>query len=101
MGIPADNNRSKKLLPNRLKDEQAILKNLKIILLDEYSMLRWKDLFHIIKRLRLIKCTNLVFGGVCIVLLVDPSRLPLVWADFSRLNIYQVQILITIIDIIN
>ena len=47
VGIPVHNKKLHDLLWNKLKDEQARLKNLDIIFIDEYSMLRQKELFYI------------------------------------------------------
>ena len=56
--------------------------NLKVIFIDEFSMLRQKELFAVDKRLRQIKCQpDLLFGGVTVVLCGDPGQLPPVKAE--------------------
>ena len=81
MGLPVGDHKLKELSKNRLKDEQTRLKKLKVIFLDEYSMLRRKELFYISERLKQIKNNDLLFGGLCIVLVGDPAQLPPVQAD--------------------
>ena len=81
MGLPIGNAKYKKITHNRLKDEQTRLRELKIIFLDEYSMLRRKELYYISERLKQIKNNDLLFGGLCVVLVGDPAQLPPVQAD--------------------
>ena len=64
-----------------MKDEQARLKNLRIIFIDEYSMLRQKSLFCISEGLKKIKGNTLICGGLCVVLVGDPTHLPPVLAE--------------------
>ena len=47
MSIPTGSSRLKKLNGSVLKNQQAILKNLTCMFLDEYSMSRYKYLFYI------------------------------------------------------
>ena len=57
------------------------MEKLKVIFLDEYSMLRRKELFYMSERLKQIKVSELLFGGLCVVLVGDPAQLPPVQAD--------------------
>ena len=81
MSIPTGNIKINKLSLNRLRDEQARLQNLKIIFIDEYSMLRQKELFHILEILKQIKGNDLLFGGFCVALVGDPAQIPPVLAE--------------------
>ena len=81
MGTTVGNKKMHDLLQNKLKDEQARLKNLKIIFIDEYSMLRQKVLFYIWERWKEIKGNSFVFSGLCVVLVGDPIQLSPVLAD--------------------
>ena len=59
MNIPTGNTRWTKLQGNMLKNKHAVLKSLKNIFFDEYSMLRLKGSFHISERLKQVKCNKL------------------------------------------
>jgi ATP-dependent exoDNAse (exonuclease V) alpha subunit len=50
--------------------------NLRLIILDEYSMLHQKQLYYMDNRLKQIMCSTEPFGGVTIVLTGDPGQLP-------------------------
>ena len=81
MGLPVGERKLNELSSNRLAEEQKRLEKLKVIFLDEYSMLRRKELYYISERLKQIKNNDLLFGGLCIVLVGDPAQLPPVQAD--------------------
>ena len=68
MGLPVGDRKLNELSKNRLQEEQTRLEKLKVIFLDEYSMLRRKELFYISERLKQIKNNNLLFGWLCVVL---------------------------------
>ena len=44
-------------------------------------MLIREEIFWVWKRLKQIKCNNLVFGGLCVVLVGNPEQLPPVQAE--------------------
>ena len=93
MCIPTGSRHLNDLLPNKLRYGQTRLESLKIILIDEYSMLRKKKLIHTLESSKQMKFTNLIFGGVCIILVGNPAHLPSMQAFFCLFNIYQVWIL--------
>ena len=51
-------------------------KHRKLLILDEFSMLRQKELFFINERLQQIMCSENLFGGLVVVLIGDPGQLP-------------------------
>jgi hypothetical protein len=51
-------------------------KDCKMIIIDEYSMLRQKELHFANERLKQIMCSDLPFGGLVVVLVGDPAQLP-------------------------
>ena len=78
LGMPRSfGNEYKKLSHPTLCKMQDGFKNLKLIFIDEYSMLNPAQLFYIDRRLREIKGkSNVHFGGVTVVLCGDPGQLP-------------------------
>ena len=50
-------------------------KNLKLLIIDEFSMMKSDQLYQIDLRLRELKQNNKVFGGIAICLLGDPAQL--------------------------
>ena len=56
-----------------LKRDQ--LKNLKILIIDEFSMMKADTLYRIHLRLMEVKQNNKAFGGVNVYLLGDPAQL--------------------------
>ena len=64
------------LTGNELKKYQTRLKNLKLLIIDEFSMLGQKELFFVSERLKQIKTSTDIFGGVCVILIGDPAQLP-------------------------
>ena len=82
IGLPITCHRYTPLSPNSLKKAQERLKHLKLIFIDEYSMLSANQLCYVDRRLRQILCKpNVPFGGVAVVLSGDPGQLPPVAAD--------------------
>ena len=75
LGIPTGN-RYVELKGNELKKYQTRLKYLKLLIIDEFSMLGQKELFFVSERLKQIKSNTDIFGGVCVILIGDPAQLP-------------------------
>ena len=59
-----------------LKILQTRFADVKLIILDEFSMLKQSELFFVNARLKQIKCNDLPFGGLTILLAGDPGQLP-------------------------
>ena len=78
LGIPVGNRKFKKLSGERLKRLQEKFRNVRLIVIDEYSMLRAKELHYIDQYLRQIAGNDLLFGGFAIVLVGDPAQIPAV-----------------------
>eukprot|EP00978_Attheya_sp_CCMP212_P024884 scaffold78991_cov48-Attheya_sp.AAC.2 len=77
LGFPIEHKPYSELKGQTLKRMQAKFKDkLRLVILDEYSMLRQKELFYMDQRLRQIMCSPEPFGGVTIVLAGDPGQLP-------------------------
>ena len=89
IGIPTGNEKLNILSSNELQKEQTRSQNLKTIFIDEYSMLRYKELFRISERLKQIECNNLFFGGVYILLMEILYNYILYRQNFCGLKVYQ------------
>ena len=84
----------RKLTPLRgeaLRILQDKYRNIDGMIIDEFSMLRAKELSFINDRLKQIKCNNKNFGGICVLLAGDPGQLPpvagtAVWDDVSKVK---------------
>ena len=61
---------------NTLLELQQVWRQRKLIIIDEFSMLRQKELHFINERLKQIMCSNDLFGGLVVVLVGDPGQLP-------------------------
>ena len=77
---------------HRIAALQEKHKHVKLVFLDEYSMLQKKHLYYFDIRLRDIKVINTVFGGVLMVLVDDTAQLPSVggiplWNTGRRRNV--------------
>ena len=70
-----------KLGPITLKLLQKNFAGLKLVIIDEFSMIGQYSLFHIDMRLREICANNLPFGGVTVVMFGDPGQIPPVGAS--------------------
>ena len=81
ISIPTGDRKLNDLSSNKLDEEQINLQIFKVIFINEYSMVRWKEFFQILEILKQLKCKNLIFGGMCIVLVEVPAQLPLVQAE--------------------
>ena len=71
-----------------LKRLQKLHEALRYIIIDEYSMLKQRELHYLDQRLREIFRNNLPFGGLCVLLVGDIGQLPpvngvVLWASNS------------------
>ena len=82
LSLPVKNNSFCELKGKRLADFQKRLKTRKLVVIDEYSMLRPKELYYIHKRLQQSHGNLLPFGGCTIVLIGDPGQFPAVASKF-------------------
>ena len=75
--LPFGSINSLRPLADKVRDElRTVLKNLKIVIIDEFSMLKADILFQINERLKEIKQEpNIPFGGTCVLLFGDPLQL--------------------------
>ena len=77
LALPVGNRQFIELKGKTLKRlQKRYAGKLKLVILDEFSMLRQKELHWVDKRLKQIMGNNLPFGGVAIVLIGDPGQLP-------------------------
>jgi len=70
-----------KISGRKLKDLQTRYKDTKLVLIDEFSMIKQKEILHINLRLKEIMGNDLAFGGLAVVLIGDPGQLPPVLGD--------------------
>ena len=75
LGIPIGN-KYVEVKGKDLRKYQTRLKNLKFLIIDEFSMLGQKSLYFVSERLKQIMANSTVFGGVCVILIGDPWQLP-------------------------
>ena len=75
-GIGFFGERFRDLSPKTLQSFQARMRRKKLIIIDEFSMLRQYELAFIDRRLKQIMCSTRAFGGLTIVLGGDPGQLP-------------------------
>ncbi|RMZ95107.1 ATP-dependent DNA helicase PIF1, partial [Brachionus plicatilis] len=68
-------NEQREMATDKLNRIQQEFKDTKFIIIDEYSMLSQKIFACIDKRLKVIKGSNLLFGGISIILVGDPGQL--------------------------
>ena len=78
LGIPIGNHAFKEISGDRLKRLQEKFQNVWLIVIDEYSMLRSKELHYIDQYLRQIAGNDELFGGFAIILVGDPAQIPAV-----------------------
>ena len=75
-GLPCGKAQYREWKGDRLKDAQKFHGAMKLLVIDEFSMLRQRELAYIDGRLRQIKAVDLPFGGVTVVMVGDPGQLP-------------------------
>ena len=100
-GLPCGQAKYRPLTGQALADQQENFKDVKLLIVDEFSMLRQKEIYYLDERLKQIMCSSIPFGGVTVLLVGDPAQLPPVkgqtlWnqnssnADDSRgFNVYR------------
>ena len=66
----------KELRGKILKDAQKKYKYLKLLVVDEFSILRQRELFYLSERLKQINCDLRPFGSVTVLLVGDPDQIP-------------------------
>lgn len=77
LGLPVGTNaKYKKLGSKTLQRMQQRFSDLRLLIVDEYSMLRQRELHFIDRRLREIMDDDSIFGGITVVLMGDPAQLP-------------------------
>ena len=83
---------------NAEKRLQDTFRNIELVIVDEFSMLRCKELFYMSERLKQAKGNNLIFGGLVVLLVGDPGQLPPVqglclWDDTTKMkSLFQVSV---------
>ena len=78
LGLPVGRQKFKPLKGKALEKLQKMLRGVVLIVLDEFSMLRQKEIFYIHKILQQAAGNDLLFGGFAFVLLGDPAQIPAV-----------------------
>ena len=91
LNLPIGRRRLTPLRGESLRNLQDKFRNINGLIIDEFSMLRSKELSFINDRLKQIKCNNNDFGGVCVLLAGDPGQLPpvagtAVWDDVNKVR---------------
>ena len=81
MALPVGRTRYKDLQGIQLREAQERYADLKLLVIDEFTMLRQKELYYIDERLKQIKCNTSPFGGIVVLLVGDPAQLPPVQGD--------------------
>ena len=76
LALPIGRTAFKPLQGRVLQSIQRKLKDVRIVFIDEYSMIHQKHLHWIDKRLQQAKGNNLLFGGIIVVLCGDTAQLP-------------------------
>jgi hypothetical protein len=76
LAIPTSNQKYRELQGKQLKELQEKHKNARLIVCDEFSMLRRKELLYMDRRLREIKGVNELFGGLAVLFVGDTGQLP-------------------------
>ena len=87
-GVPVNAKKYTALSRKILKRLQKLHEALRYIIIDEYSMLKQRELHYLDQRLREIFRNNLPFGGLCVLLVGDIGQLPpvngvVLWANNS------------------
>lgn len=76
LALPLSKNKYSRLNTNRLREMQAKWKDVKVMFVDEMTMLKPQDLHHIDLRLQEVKACDKLFGGIIVVLVGDTAQLP-------------------------
>jgi len=91
LNLPIGRRALRPLRGSALRTLQDKFANVNGLIIDEFSMLRAKELSFINDRLKQIKCNNMNFGGMCVLLAGDPGQLPpvagtAVWDDVTKVR---------------
>jgi hypothetical protein len=78
LGLPVGNSAFQKLKGKRLDEMQERLKNTVLVLIDEFSMLRARELYYTDQILKQVFGNNKPFGGIAVVLIGDTGQIPAV-----------------------
>ena len=89
LGVPVSEKQLKKLSGKTLQRLQERLKGVKLIVIDEYSMLRARELFFIDQILRQVGDPEQLYGGFAVLLVGDPAQIPpvkgqVLWTDNKK-----------------
>ena len=76
LNLPVPPRRFCDLSEASMRDFQTNYSDINILVIDEFSMLRAKELFYVSERLKQIKCNNNTYGGMLVLLVGDPGQLP-------------------------
>ena len=76
LGLPVSRQKFKELSGDRLVRLQTRFANVKLIIIDECSMLRSKELYFIDQFLHQISGKDELFGGFAVLLVGDPAQIP-------------------------
>ena len=76
LNLPVPPRRYANLSEAAIREFQDKYSDINLLVIDEFSMLRAKELFYVSERLKQIKCNDYVFGGVLVLLVGDPGQLP-------------------------
>ena len=109
LNLPVGRRKFMNLSSNALKEYQDKYKDINCLIIDEFSMLRAKELHFVNKRLKQIKHNDNDFGGMLVLLVGDPGQLPPVagtslWDDKasnSELDTYGCILFRSLVDVIH
>jgi Helitron helicase-like domain at N-terminus/PIF1-like helicase len=76
LALPVGRQIYSKLQGHRLRELQERWKEVRVVFIDEMTMLHQKHLLYIDQRLQEIKGTNRIFGGIIVILVGDTAQLP-------------------------
>jgi hypothetical protein len=76
LGLPIGRQAYKKLGGAAKQRYQTRFEKIKLVVIDEYSMLKQRELFYIDQTLRDISAKNVLFGGYAVLLVGDPAQIP-------------------------
>ena len=109
LNLPVGRRKFVNLSPDALKKYQDKFKDINLLVIDEFSMLRARELHYVNKRLKQIKHNENDFGGMLVLLVGDPGQLPpvagtAVWDDKnsnSELDTYGCMLFRNLIDVVH